>query len=248
MNEQGKERIAKALSRLGVASRRDAEAMISEGRIAVNGLRVEHPATFVTDADAISVDGEIIGEKDVPRLWLYHKPIEVMVAARDPQGRKTIYDCLPADMPRVMPIGRLDYKTEGLLLLTNSGGLKRHLELPATGWLRQYRVRVFGDWDKKIPDQLKKGITVDGIRFGPIDCAYDNSTKTSGKNFWVNVTLREGKNREVRRAMQHMGLTVNRLIRTSYGPFNLSTMPPDAVQEVSAKVLREQIGKILETL
>lgn len=247
MPEQDKERIAKYLSRLGVASRRDVEAMIAAGRIAVNGMVINHPATFVSDTDKISVDSEAIGKKEPARLWLYHKPVNVMVSARDPEGRTTIYDVLPKDLPRVMPVGRLDFNTEGLLLLTNSGAMKRHLELPATGWLRQYKVRAHGQWRDDIPAQLEKGITVDGVRFGTIHAARSPQQKP-GHNTWIDVSLREGKNREVRRAMEHVGLTVNRLIRTSYGPFNLSDMQENEVKEVSAKVLREQIGRILEQL
>lgn len=241
------ERIAKYLSRMGVASRRDVEAMITAERIAVNGNIISHPATFVSDDDCIAVDGQVVGKREPARLWLYHKPVNVMVSARDPDGRITIYDVLPKDLPRVMPVGRLDFNTEGLLLLTNSGALKRHLELPATGWLRKYRVRAHGAWHADIPAQLEKGITVDGIKFGTIHAALAPQQKP-GHNTWVDVSLREGKNREVRRAMEYFGLKVNRLIRTSYGPFNLSDMSENEIREVPTKVLREQIGNILEQL
>jgi len=250
------ERIAKALSRLGVASRRTVETMIAEGRVSVNGEVITHPATFVNDADKICVDGAPIGAKESARLWLYHKPKGVMVSERDPEGRTTIYDILPPafagagalPMPRVMPIGRLDFATEGLLLLTNSGALKRHLELPSTGWLRRYRVRVMGEWQAEFQDQLAAGITVEGIKFGPIHASLEPRQRTGGRHCWLDVSLREGKNREVRRAMQAMGLHVNRLIRISYGPFPLSDLPEGAVREISPKVLREQIGNLLETL
>lgn len=242
------ERIAKALSRLGVASRRTVETMIAEGRVSVNGEVITHPATFVSAADKICVDGAVIGAKESTRLWLYHKPKNAMVSERDPEGRTTIYDILPPELPRVMPIGRLDFNTEGLLLLTNSGALKRHLELPSTGWLRRYRTRVMGEWRAEFQEQLAAGITVEGMKFGPIHAALEPRQKSNARHVWVDVSLREGKNREVRRAMQHMGLHVNRLIRVSYGPFPLSDLPEGAVREVSPKVLREQIGRILETL
>lgn len=241
------ERIAKALSRLGVASRRSVEAMIAEGRIAVNGKIIDHPATFVADTDQITVDGQSIGQKQAARLWLYHKPKNAMVSERDPEGRTTIYDLLPPELPRVMPIGRLDFNTEGLLLLTNSGALKRHLELPATGWLRKYRVRAHGEWRNDITPKLEKGIIADGIQFGPIHAVLSPQQKP-GHNLWIDVSLREGKNREVRRAMEHVGLVVNRLIRVSYGPFNLGEMKENEIREVPEKMLREQIGKILDTL
>lgn len=248
MSEQDKERIAKYLSRLGVASRRSIETMIAEGRIAVGGKVIDHPATFVSEADEITVDGEALGKKEPARMWLYHKPKNVMVSERDPEGRTTIYDVLPPDMPRVMPIGRLDYNTEGLLLLTNSGALKRHLELPATGWLRKYKVRAQGVWRDDIPEQLEKGIVVDGEKFGTIHATKLDVGKKDGRNLWIEVSLREGKNREVRRAMMHFGLQVNRLIRISYGAFNLSDMPENEVKEVPAKTLKEQLGKIWSEL
>ena len=246
MTAQG-DRIAKFLSRHGVASRRSIETMVAGGRISVNGTVITHPATLVTDADVILVDGAPIGAKETARLFLFHKPKNVMVAASDPEGRPTIYDVLPKELPRVMPIGRLDYATEGLLLLTNSGALKRHLELPSTGWLRRYRTRVQGEWQADIPIRLEKGITVEGIKFGPIH-VYVEPKQKSGRLTWLDVSLREGKNREVRRAMQHVGLHVNRLIRVSYGPFQLADMAESDVREVPPKILREQIGRILEQL
>ncbi len=248
MTAQEPERIAKYLSRVGIASRRSIETMIAEGRIAVNGKVIDHPATFVSSADKIEVDGKILGGKEPARMWLYHKPKNVMVSERDPEGRTTIYDVLPPGLPRVMPIGRLDYNTEGLLLLTNSGALKRHLELPATGWLRKYKVRVQGTWQDDIPAQLEAGITVDGETFGAIHTTLLENRKGGTRNLWLEVSLREGKNREVRRAMSHMGLEVNRLIRVAYGSFNLSTMAENEIREIPAKVLREQIGAIWSEL
>jgi 23S rRNA pseudouridine2605 synthase len=242
------DRIAKFLSRHGVASRRSVEAMIAEGRVAVNGETVTHPATFVTAADNIVVDGHVVGAKEAARLWQFHKPKGVMVSEHDPEGRPTIYDVLPPDMPRVMPIGRLDYQTEGLLLLTNSGALKRHLELPATGWLRRYRVRVQGEWHNDIPERLAAGITVEGIKFGTINVVVEPRQKANARLLWLDVSLREGKNREVRRAMQHMGLHVNRLIRVSYGPFSIGELKEGELREVNKKVLSEQIGRILAEL
>lgn len=248
MTAQPKERIAKALSRMGVASRRQIEEMIIAGRIAVNGAVIDHPATFVTDVDEIRVDGAPVGAKEPARMFLYHKPKNVMVCERDPEGRTTIYDALPADMPRVMPVGRLDYATEGLLLLTNSGALKRHLELPATGWLRRYRTRVMGEWQREYSEALEKGIVVEGVKYGAIHATPEPRQKRDGRHVWLDISLREGKNREVRRAMQHFGLHVNRLIRVSYGPFQLGDLAEGEVREVPQKILREQIGKILEQL
>lgn len=254
MSEQEKdpekkgERIAKYLSRSGVASRRDIEAMVAAGRIMMNGVVIDHPATFVTDADEIAVDGNVIGAQESARLFLFHKPKNVMVAARDPEGRPTIYDVLPREMPRVMPIGRLDYATEGLLLLTNSGALKRHLELPSTGWLRRYRTRVMGEWKPEYGAELEKGITVEGVQFGTIHAVPEARQKHDGRHVWLDVRLREGKNREVRRAMQYFGLHVNRLIRQSYGPFQLGDLTAGEVREVPQKVLREQVGRIWEQL
>ncbi|HCM83660.1 MAG TPA: pseudouridine synthase [Rhodospirillaceae bacterium] len=242
------ERIAKYLSRVGVASRRSIETMITEGRIAVNGKVIDHPATFVSEADEIKVDGEVLGKKEPARMWLYHKPKNAMVAERDPEGRTTIYDLLPPELPRVMPVGRLDYATEGLLLLTNSGALKRHLELPATGWLRKYKTRCRGEWRDEIIDELEKGITVDGEKFGPIHVTWLENRKGGMRHTWLEVSLREGKNREVRRALAHFGLEVDRLIRVAYGSFNLSNMQENEIKEVPAKILREQIGTIWSDL
>lgn len=233
------DRIAKVLSRAGVASRREAERMIEAGRVAVNGKVVTRAALNVTEKDKITVDGQPVGDPDPPRLWLYHKPPGRVTTARDEQGRSTIFDDLPEDLPRVMPVGRLDLNSEGLLLLTNDGGIKRHLELPATGWARRYRVRLHGRPSDETFQPLRDGLTVDGQRFLPMQVTLD---RQQGANAWVTVSLREGKNREIRRAMADIGLTVNRLIRVSYGPFQLGSLAPGAVEEVRPRILRDQLG------
>lgn len=233
------DRIAKVLARAGIASRREAERMIEAGRVSVNGTIVERAALNVTDADKISVDGKPLDAPEPARLWLYHKPTGRVTTARDEQGRSTIYDDLPEELPRVMPVGRLDLNSEGLLLLTNDGGLKRKLELPQTGWLRRYRVRVHGRPQDPDFEPLRKGIEVDGVKFQPMQIVLD---RQQGANAWVTVALREGKNREVRRAMSDIGLTVNRLIRVSYGPFQLGKLPSGEIEEVRRRVLRDQLG------
>ncbi len=233
------ERIAKRLARAGVASRREAERMITAGRVKVNGKRIDGPALNVTNADRIEVDGRALGEPDAPRLWRYHKPSGLVTTARDEKGRATVFDRLPAEMPRVMSVGRLDLTSEGLLLLTNDGGVKRKLELPSTGWLRRYRVRVHGTPDDTMLRRLSEGITVDGERFRPMQVTLD---RTQGANAWLTMGLREGKNREIRRALDALGLTVNRLIRVSYGPFQLGELATGAVEEVKQRVLADQMG------
>ncbi|PWE33752.1 pseudouridine synthase [Maritimibacter sp. 55A14] len=233
------ERIAKVLARAGVASRRGAEAAIAAGRVAVNGRTIESPALNVTGSDRITVDGKPLAAPAPPRLWRYHKPTGLVTTAHDERGRETVFDTLPADLPRVMPVGRLDLNSEGLLLLTNDGGIKRRLELPSTGWLRKYRVRVRGAPDDAMLEPLRKGLTADGERFHPMIVSID---RQQGANAWLTVGLREGKNREIRRAMEAVGLTVNRLIRVSYGPFQLGELAPGAVEEVRPRVLREQLG------
>jgi len=236
------ERIAKVLARAGIASRREAERLIEAGRVAVNGKTIASPALNVTPADRITFDGKPVEPADIPRLWLYHKPEGLVTTAKDEKGRRTVFDALPDTLPRVMSIGRLDIGSEGLLLLTNDGGIKRRLELPSTGWLRKYRVRIHGTPEDSAFAPLRRGLTVDGERFRPMDVALD---RQQGANAWVTVGIREGKNREIRRAMEAIGLPVNRLIRISYGPFRLGELKPGEVSEVKGRVLRDQLG--LET-
>ncbi|WP_305972456.1 MULTISPECIES: pseudouridine synthase [unclassified Mameliella] len=233
------ERIAKVIARAGRASRREAERMIAEGRVTVNGKVIDRAALNVTDADKVIVDGTPLEAPAPARLWLYHKPTGLVTTTRDEQGRPTIYDDLPEDLPRVMSVGRLDLNSEGLLLLTNDGAIKRKLELPSTGWLRKYRVRVNGRPTDEVLKPLREGIEVDGQKFQPMQVSLD---RQQGANAWLTVGLREGKNREIRRAMTDIGLTVNRLIRVSYGPFQLGQMKPGEVQEVRRKILRDQLG------
>jgi len=233
------ERIAKRLARAGIASRRDVERMIAAGRVAVNGKRIDTPALTVTAADRIAVDGREIGVPERARLWRYHKPAGLVTTARDEKGRETVFDRLPADLPRVMSVGRLDLTSEGLLLLTNDGALKRRLELPSTGWSRRYRVRVHGTPEEAALERLRRGIEVGGERFRPMSVTLE---RQQGANAWLSVVLREGKNREVRRAMEAIGLVVTRLIRVSYGPFQLGDLPKGAVDEVRARVLADQLG------
>lgn len=234
------ERIAKVLSRRGIASRREAERLIEAGEVAVNGKVITSPALNVTEADRITVSGKPLPELEPPRLWLYYKPEGLVTSASDEKGRDTVFDHLPEDMPRVMSVGRLDLNSEGLLLLTNDGELKRRLELPSTGWLRKYRVRVNGAPDDVKLQPLRDGITVEGERFQPMQVTLD---RVQGANAWLTVGLREGKNREIRRAMNAIGLYVNRLIRVSYGPFRLGELEPGQVEEVRQKVLRDQLGE-----
>jgi 23S rRNA pseudouridine2605 synthase len=233
------ERIAKVLSRAGVASRREAERLIELGEVKVNGKVITSPALNVTPKDKITVRGEPVGQPEAPRLWLYYKPEGLVTSASDEKGRDTVFDHLPEDLPRVMSVGRLDLNSEGLLLLTNDGELKRRLELPSTGWLRKYRVRVKGNPTDPDLEPLRKGVTVDGERFQAMDVKLD---RHQGANAWLTIGLREGKNREIRRAMTHIGLTVNRLIRLSYGPFRLNELKPGEVEEVKPRVLRDQLG------
>lgn len=234
------ERIAKFLARAGVCSRRDAERLIAEGRVKLNGKLLDTPATKVTSTDKIVVDGRPIGAAEPTRLWRYHKPSGLVTTHRDPAGRNTVFEHLPRDMPRVISIGRLDLTSEGLLLLTNDGELARKLELPANGWLRRYRARAFGRVRQEELDTLKDGITVEGVRYGSIDAKLERG---SGANSWINLALTEGKNREVRRVLDALGLKVNRLIRTSYGPFQLGTLEPGEVEEIPRRVLKDQLGK-----
>jgi 23S rRNA pseudouridine2605 synthase len=233
------QRIAKALSRAGIASRREAERMIEAGRVRVNGTLIESPALNVVPKDRISVDGKLVGEPDPPRLWLYHKPAGLVTSENDDQGRETVFDDLPEHMPRVMSIGRLDLNSEGLLVLTNDGEIKRKLELPTTGWLRRYRVRIKGSLSEAKLDQLRNGITVDGVHYQPMDAIFD---RQQGANARLTNGIREGKNREIRRTMEGLGVRVNRLIRISFGPFQLGNLGQGEVEELKSRVVREQLG------
>ncbi len=233
------DRIAKVLARAGVASRREAERMIEAGRVTVNGKAIDSPALNVTGKDKITVDGKPVSEPEPSRLWLYHKPPGLVTTTRDEKGRATIFDNLPEDMPRVMSVGRLDLNSEGLLLLTNDGGIKRKLELPSTGWLRKYRVRVNGRPKDEDFAPLRKGLVIDGERFLPMDVSLD---RQQGANAWLTIGLREGKNREIRRAMEDIGYAVNRLLRVSYGPFQLGSLKPGEVEEIRRRVMRDQLG------
>ena len=233
------ERIAKFLSRAGVASRRAAARQVADGRGLLNNVRVDHPATFVTEADTVAVDGRVLDRPGRARLWRYHKPEGLVTTHKDPEGRPTVFERLPPGLPRVMSVGRLDLNSEGLLLLTDDGGLKRQLELPANGWIRRYRARVWGHVDEGALRRLADGITLDGQKTGPIEAGLDSQR---GENAWLTVALREGRYREVRRVLATMGLQVTRLIRVSYGPFLLGQLKPSELEEVNGKVLGEQIG------
>ncbi|HYM29940.1 MAG TPA: pseudouridine synthase [Candidatus Cybelea sp.] len=233
------ERIAKVLARAGVASRRDAEKLIAAGRVSVDGAVLQSPAFNVGPDAVIKVDGKQIAGAERTRLWCYHKPSGLVTSHRDPQGRSTVFERLPKDMPRVISVGRLDLTSEGLLLLTNDGELARRLELPSTGWVRRYRVRVHGRPDEERLARLSRGIEIDHVAYGPIEARVDS---VSGSNAWLTVSLREGKNREVRKVLEHLELQVTRLIRVAYGPFQLGKIEPGDVREISGKVLAEQLG------
>jgi 23S rRNA pseudouridine2605 synthase len=238
-----RERIAKRLARAGVASRREAERMIEAGRVRVNGKPLTTPAFTVSAKDQIEVDGKPIAAKEPPRLWRYHKPPGLVTSHRDEQGRKTVFQALPDHLPRVISVGRLDLTSEGLLLLTNDGELARQLELPSTAWSRRYRARAYGKTTQEQLDTLKAGIDIDGIQTGPIEATLETER---GDNVWIEVMIREGKNREVRRALETLDLKVNRLIRTSYGPFQLLDLQRGAVEEVRRKQLRDQVGHLID--
>ncbi len=233
------DRIAKVLSRAGIASRREAERLIEIGEVAVNGKVITSPALNVTDADKITVGGKPVKAAEAARLWLYYKPDGLVTSESDEKGRQTVFDTLPPELPRVMSVGRLDLNSEGLLLLTNDGELKRRLELPSTGWLRKYRVRINGNPTDVELEPLRRGLTVDGERFQPMNVVLD---RIQGANAWLTIGLREGKNREIRRALNALDLYVNRLIRVSYGPFRLGELQPGEVEEVKPRILRDQLG------
>ena len=235
-------RIAKAMARAGLCSRREAERWIVEGRVRVNGRKLTTPAFEVSDKDEVLVDGKPLPSPEPVRLWRYHKPRGLVTTHKDPQGRPTVFAALPPELPRVVSIGRLDFNSEGLLLLTNDGTLARHLELPATGWLRRYRVRAHGRVSQGELDALKDGVEIEGVRYGAIEATLDS---VQSANAWLTIGLREGKNREVRRILAHLGLEVNRLIRISYGPFQLLDLKPGAVEPVKRRVLAEQLGSRL---
>jgi 23S rRNA pseudouridine2605 synthase len=233
------ERIAKVIARAGLCSRRDAEAWILAGRVTLDGRQLSSPAAVVTGASRIEVDGEPLPAAAPARLFRYHKPRGEITTARDPQGRTTVFDHLPAELPRLQAVGRLDINSEGLLLLTNDGGLKRQMELPTTGWLRRYRVRAHGHVHPDRLAALAKGITVEGVDYGPVEASID---RQDSANAWLTFGLREGKNREVRKICAHLGLRVNRLIRVAYGPFSLGKLPKRALEEVEPRRLRQALG------
>lgn len=235
----GAMRIAKAIARAGLCSRREAERWIADGRVSVNGRVLKTPAFEVSGADKVLVDGKPLPSAGIPQLWRYHKPKGLVTTHADPQGRPTVFEKLPPELPRVISVGRLDFNTEGLLLLTNDGALARHMELPATGWQRRYRVRAKGRVTDDDLAKIKGGVEIDGIRYGPIEGEIDS---VQGANTWMTIGIREGKNREVRNVLKHLGLEVNRLIRISFGPFQLRDLAPGAVEAVKRRTLAEQLG------
>lgn len=238
--EKKKERIAKMMAHAGLCSRRDAERWIKEGRVVLNGVKLETPATLVDETDEIIVDGKKIQKEQPARLWCYYKPVGLLTTHRDPQNRPCVFDHLPAGMPRVVSVGRLDYNSEGLLLLTTDGDLARSMELPARGWKRKYRVRIHGHAGGDVIAKIAKGVTINGINYAPASVEIEEQ-QTKGSNQWLLVTLTEGKNREIRKLMAHFGFEVSRLIRVAYGPFQLGNMAENSVREVPAKVIKEQL-------
>src|ERR1700733_5009315 len=239
------ERVAKVIARAGLASRREAETWIAAGRVAINGVVIDSPARNVTARDELSVDGKKLPARERTRLFLYHKQRGLLTTRVDPQGRPTIFERLPNGLPRLISVGRLDFNTEGLLLLTNDGELARVLELPATGWLRRYRVRAHGSVSQAKLDELRGGVDIDGIRYGNVEATLD---RVQGSNLWLTFAIREGKNREVRNVLGHLGLAVTRLIRVSFGPFQLGELAEGEVEEVPPRVLREQLGERIAAL
>ncbi len=237
--EKKGERIAKVIARAGICSRRDAEKLIDDGKVSVNGKLLTTPAFFVEASDRILVNKKPLPQQVETRLWCYHKPRGLLTSHRDPQGRKTVFDNLPENLPRVVSVGRLDINSEGLLLLTTDGALSRKLELPSTAWTRRYRVRAHGKIDQAELDKLSKGIAVDGVKYGGIDATLE---RVQGHNVWILVAIKEGKNREIRKVFEHLGLKVNRLIRISYGPFQLGDLKAGEVKEVPPRILRDQLG------
>jgi 23S rRNA pseudouridine2605 synthase len=251
MGEAAGERVAKALARAGVASRREVERLIAEGRVSLNGRLLDTPAVKIGPGDVLRVDGAAVGAAEPTRVWRYHKPSGLVTTHRDPAGRPTVFDALPAHLPRVISIGRLDLNSEGLLLLTNDGALARALELPSSGWVRQYRARAYGRTTQAQLDTLKDGVTVEGVVYGPILARLDKVQRKAGApvessaNVWISVSLAEGKNREVRRVLESIGLKVNRLVRLAYGPFALATLATGQVEEVGPRVIREQLAAFI---
>lgn len=233
------ERIAKRIARAGLCSRREAEQWITAGIVKVNGKVVASPALNVTEQDVISVDGQVLEVKEPTRMWLYHKPAGLMTTHKDPEGRPTVFASLPKNMPRVISVGRLDLNSEGLLLLTNDGELARKLELPSNGWIRKYRVRVYGDITPAMLAQMKKGVVAEGVNYGSVEAVVDSK---QGGNTWLTVALKEGKNREIRKIFEHFNCKVSRLLRISYGPFQLGKLERGEVKEVTKKVLENSIG------
>lgn len=239
-NQSDNDRVAKVLARAGVASRREIERLIEAGRVAVNGQTLTTPAVKIEPGDILTVDGEVVADAEPTRLFRYHKPVGLLTAHADPKGRPTVFSALPDGLPRLISIGRLDLNSEGLLLLTNDGGLARQLEMPSNGWIRRYRARAFGSTNQETLDKLKAGVTVEGVHYGSIEARLD---KANGRNVWITVTLSEGKNREVRRVLESIGLKVNRLIRVSYGPFALGELSSGGVEEVGPRVIRELLSE-----
>jgi len=239
MTEFEGERIAKVIARAGICSRRDAERLIAEGRVTLNGKKLAAAAVNVTPRDSILVDGKPLPRQEETRLWLYHKPAGLVVSNHDPQGRPTVFEKLREQLPRVVSIGRLDINTEGLLLLTNDGELARYMELPATGWTRRYRVRAYGKVDEAALVKIARGVEIGGVRYGPVEASLD---KAKGDNQWLTIAIKEGKNREVKRLCEYLGLQVNRLIRIAFGPFSLGELPRGAIAEVPPRVMKAQLG------